>query len=96
MEKDINEKLHTMRHSCSHIMACAVKELYPQAKIAIGPAIENGFYYDFDTEHRYSEDDFAAIEKEMKSLIKSDGRIEKREVSLEEAKELFADQPYKM
>ena len=50
MEKELEEKLHTMRHSCSHIMATAVKQLYPQAKIAIGPAIENGFYYDFDIE----------------------------------------------
>ncbi|MBR5904623.1 MAG: threonine--tRNA ligase, partial [Alphaproteobacteria bacterium] len=61
-----------------------------------GPAIENGFYYDFDTEHRFSEEDFASIEKEMKSLIKSDGRFDRREISLSEAKELFKDQPYKM
>ena len=50
MEKHIDEKLHTLRHSCSHIMAQAVQKLYPQAKLAIGPAIENGFYYDFDIE----------------------------------------------
>ena len=70
MEKYIDEKLHTLRHSCSHIMAQAVQKLYPQAKLAIGPAIENGFYYDFDTEHRFSEEDFEKIEKEMRDLIK--------------------------
>jgi len=80
----------------AHVMAAAVQKLYPDVKFAGGPAIENGFYYDFDTEHRFSEDDFAAIEKEMKSLIKSDGRFEKREISLSEAKELFKNQPYKM
>lgn len=88
--------IETIRHSLAHVMAAAVKKLYPDVKFAGGPAIENGFYYDFDTEHRFSEEDFAAIEKEMKSLIKSDGRFDKREVSLSEAKELFANQPYKM
>ena len=77
-------------------MAAAVKKLHPEVKFAGGPAIENGFYYDFDTEYRFSEADFEAIEKEMKSLIKSDGRFERREISLKEAKEIFADQPYKM
>lgn len=88
--------IELMRHSLAHVMAAAVKKLYPDVKFAGGPAIENGFYYDFDTEHRFSEEDFAAIEKEMKSLIKSDGRFERREVSLAEAKEIFKDQPYKM
>ena len=90
------ERLHTLRHSCSHVMAQAVQKLYPNAHLAIGPAIENGFYYDFDTEHRFSEEDFAAIDKEMKSLIKSDGRFDRREISLSEAKQIFANQPYKM
>jgi threonyl-tRNA synthetase len=88
--------IETVRHSLAHVMAAAVQKLYPDVKFAGGPAIENGFYYDFDTEHRFSEDDFAAIEKEMKSLIKSDGRFDRREISLEEAKELFKAQPYKM
>jgi len=88
--------IELMRHSLAHVMAAAVRKLYPDVKFAGGPAIENGFYYDFDTEHRFSEEDFAAIEKEMKSLIKSDGRFERREVSLDEAKEIFKDQPYKM
>ena len=88
--------IETVRHSLAHVMAAAVKKLYPDVKFAGGPAIENGFYYDFDTEHRFSEEDFAAIEKEMKSLIKSDGRFERCEISIDEAKEIFANQPYKM
>jgi len=88
--------IEIIRHSLAHVMAAAVKKLYPDVKFAGGPAIENGFYYDFDTEHRFSEEDFATIEKEMCSLIKSDGRFDKKEVSLEEAKQIFADQPYKM
>ena len=77
-------------------MAAAVQKLYPDVKFAGGPAIENGFYYDFDTEHRFSEEDFEKIEHEMHALIKSNGRFEQRNVSLDEAKQLFADQPYKM
>jgi len=88
--------IEIIRHSLAHVMAAAVQKLYPDVKFAGGPAIENGFYYDFDTEHRFSEEDFAVIEKEMKSLIKSDGRFDRREISLSEAKELFKDQPYKM
>ena len=88
--------IETIRHSLAHVMAAAVQKLYPDVKFAGGPAIENGFYYDFDTEHRFSEEDFAAIEKEMKSLIKSDGRFDRREISLSEAKQIFANQPYKM
>ena len=88
--------IETIRHSLAHVMAAAVQKLYPDVKFAGGPAIENGFYYDFDTEHRFSEEDFAAIEKEMKSLIKSDGRFDRREISLDEAKEIFKNQPYKM
>ena len=88
--------IEMIRHSLAHVMAAAVKKLHPDVKFAGGPAIENGFYYDFDTEYRFSEEDFAAIEKEMKALIKSDGRFDRREISLEEAKEIFKDQPYKM
>ena len=88
--------IETIRHSLAHVMAAAVQKLYPDVKFAGGPAIENGFYYDFDTEHRFSEDDFAKIEKEMRELIKSNGRFEQRDVSLDEAKQIFANQPYKM
>jgi threonyl-tRNA synthetase len=88
--------IEMVRHSLAHVMAAAVKKLHPDVKFAGGPAIENGFYYDFDTEYRFSESDFEQIEKEMRALIKSDGRFERREVSLAEAKEIFHDQPYKM
>lgn len=88
--------IETIRHSLAHVMAAAVQKLYPDVKFAGGPAIENGFYYDFDTEHRFSEKDFEEIEKEIKALIKSNGRFERREISLAEAKEIFKDQPYKM
>lgn len=88
--------IETIRHSLAHVMAAAVQKLYPDVKFAGGPAIENGFYYDFDTEHRFSEEDFEKIEHEMHALIKSNGRFEQRNVSLDEAKQLFAEQPYKM
>lgn len=81
-DKDIKEaraqELHTLRHSCSHIMAQAVQNLYPNAKLAIGPAIENGFYYDFDIEGvTLNEESLKDIEKEMKKLAESDLRFEK-------------------
>ena len=88
--------IELIRHSLAHVMAAAVKKLHPDVKFAGGPAIENGFYYDFDTEYRFSEEDFAAIEKEMRELIKSNGRFEQRIIDLDEAKQIFADQPYKM
>ena len=61
--------LETIRHSAAHVMAAAVKQLYPDAKFDIGPATENGFYYDFDMEHRLVVEDLKAIEKAMKKLI---------------------------
>ena len=88
--------IETIRHSLAHVMAAAVQKLFPDVKFAGGPAIENGFYYDFDTQHRFSEEDFDAIEKEMRALIKSDGKFAQRDVTLAEAKEIFANQPYKM
>ena len=88
--------IEMIRHSLAHVMAAAVKKLHPDVKFAGGPAIENGFYYDFDTDYRFSEADFAQIEKEMRDLIKSNGRFEQKIVDLDEAKKIFADQPYKM
>ena len=88
--------IETIRHSLAHVMAAAVKKLHPDIKFAGGPAIENGFYYDFDTDYRFSEADFAAIERETRELIKSNGRFEQRIIDLDEAKKIFADQPYKM
>lgn len=78
MEKQVDEKLQTLRHSCSHIMAQAVQQLYPQAKLAIGPAIENGFYYDFDIEGvTLSDENLKEIEKVMKKLIAQNLTFEK-------------------
>lgn len=88
--------IELIRHSLAHVMAAAVKKLHPEVKFAGGPAIENGFYYDFDTDYRFSEEDFPKIEKEMRELIKSNGRFEQKIVKLDEAKKIFADQPYKM
>ena len=78
MEKNA-ETLHTLRHSCSHVMAQAVQKLFPQAKLAIGPAVENGFYYDFDMTDGYAftEDDLVKIEEEMKNIIKQNLSFEK-------------------
>lgn len=77
MEKN-NETLHILRHSASHIMAQAVQKLFPNAKLAIGPAIDNGFYYDFDLEgHSFTEDDLAKIEAEMKNIVKQNLVFEK-------------------
>ncbi len=76
------EGAHTFRHTASHILAQAVKKLYPEAKLAIGPAIDNGFYYDFDLEHRFTEEDFAAIEKEMKKIVESGLKLERFELPI--------------
>ena len=94
----VDEKLQVVRHSCAHVMAEAVKHLFPGTKIAIGPAIDNGFYYDFDfpTDHKITEDDFAAVEKEMRKIIASGADFTRKEVSREEALKLFADEPYKV
>ena len=78
-------------HTTSHIMAQAIKRLYKDVKLAIGPAIDNGFYYDFDTEYRFTEDDFEKIEAEMKKIIKEDLPIERFELPREEAIKLMEE-----
>ena len=85
-------------HSSSHILAQAVKRLYPEAKLAIGPSIENGFYYDFDVEKPFSEEDLAKIEEEMKKIIKEDLELERFELPREEALKLMEEkgEPYKV
>jgi len=90
------EKQQTMRHSMAHVMAGAVLKMFPDAKIAIGPAIENGFYYDFDLPRSISPDDLKVIEESMKEIIKSKDGFERTVVSKEEAKTLFANQDYKL
>ena len=83
-------------HTTSHIMAQAVKRLFPEAKLAIGPAIENGFYYDFDVEKPFTDEDKANIEQEMKKIIKENLEIEKFSLPKKEALELMKDEPYKV
>jgi len=85
-------------HTTSHILAQAVKRLYPEAKLAIGPSIDNGFYYDFDVEKPFSEDDLAKLEEEMKKIIKENYDLERFELPREEAIKLMKenDEPYKV
>ena len=97
MSDVIYDELRTMRHSCSHVLAQAVKRLYPNTKLAIGPAIDNGFYYDFDCEGKpFTSDDFEALEAEMKKIIKENLKIERFTLPRAEALELMKDEPYKI
>ena len=92
-----DEKLSVMNHSCAHLLAQAVKHLYPEAKFWVGPAIEEGFYYDIDLgDVTITEEDLEKIEKEMKKCSKSAKNIVRRELSKEEALEMFKDNPYKI
>ena len=92
-----NEKLSVMNHSCAHLLAQAVKHLYPNALFWVGPVIEEGFYYDIDLgDKTLTEEDLPAIEKEMKKLAKDGKRIVRHELSKEEALEKFKDDPYKI
>ncbi|MCX7926909.1 MAG: threonine--tRNA ligase [Candidatus Omnitrophica bacterium] len=81
--------LETLRHSCAHIMAQAVKELWPETRLAIGPAIEDGFYYDFDRPEQFSEEDLLTIEERMHQIIQRDEPFIRKELSKKEAEELF-------
>ena len=89
---------HDYRHTASHIMAQAVKRLWPGTKLAIGPAIENGFYYDFDSEHKFGEEDFMKIQKEMKKIVQANYPLERFELPREEAIKYMeeAGEPYKV
>ncbi len=93
-----DEKLQTIRHSCAHVMAEAILKLFPGTKIAIGPAIDNGFYYDFDfpTDAKFTEENFPAVEKEMRKIIAGNHDFVRKEVSKEEALKLFSGQDYKI
>ena len=92
------EGRHVLRHSTAHVMAQAVTQLFPGAKFSIGPAIENGFYYDFELPDgaTFSDDDLGRIEAEMREIMKANQPFVRSEMSMDEAKELFADQPYKV
>ena len=97
MERYEDSKLYQIRHSAAHIMAQAVMEMFPgEARIAIGPPIENGFYYDFDLPRTLTPEDLEAIEKRMRQIIGANQPFVREEVSAERAKQQFADQPYKI
>ena len=92
-----NKDLNTLNHSCAHVLAQAVKHLYPQAKFWVGPVVEEGFYYDIDLgDQTISDEDLPKIEKEMKKICKDGKRIVRHEVSKEEALEEFKDDEYKL
>lgn len=92
-----NTPLHALRHSCAHLLAAAVESLYPDAKRTIGPAIEHGFYYDFDFgDVNVGENDLKKIEKRMREIVKHWKSFERQEISVEEAKTHFKDNPYKL
>lgn len=94
MEK--TDALEMMRHSAAHVMAHAVKNLFPEVKIAIGPPIEDGFYYDFDKPEPFVPEDIEKIEAEMAKIVKADNKFVRKEVTKPEAEKIFADQPYKL
>ena len=93
---DTEEGRAILRHSTAHVMAQAVTDLFPEAKWAIGPPVENGFYYDFDVEKPFTPEDVERIESRMRKIIKERQTFTRRVVSEEEARELFAEQPYKL
>ena len=86
------EGLETLRHSTSHVMAMAVKDLFPGVKVTIGPAIENGFYYDFDYERPFRDEDLARIQEKMAEIIKANLPFERKEISAQEALDFFKNQ----
>ncbi|HIT31382.1 MAG TPA: threonine--tRNA ligase, partial [Candidatus Enterenecus stercoripullorum] len=92
------EYRHTYWHTCSHILAQAMKRLHPEVKLAIGPAIENGFYYDFDTPEPFTEDQLAELEGEMRKICKEKLRLERFELPREEAVKFMEEkgEPYKV
>ena len=92
-----DKELNVMNHSCAHLMAQAVKHLYPHALFWVGPVIEDGFYYDMDLgDDVIKEEDLARIEKEMKKIAKDGKRIYREEISKKEALEKFKNDPYKV
>ncbi len=95
-QKQAAAELEQLRHSAAHIMAEAVQSIVPGARFGIGPAIEDGFYYDFDLPRPLTNDDLATIEARMKEIVKSNHLFARQEVSKEEARQIFATQPYKL
>ena len=93
---EADEAAWVYRHSLSHVMAQAVRRLFPEARLAIGPAIDDGFYYDFDVPEPFSTEDLSRIEKEMKRVVRQNHRFEREEVSRDEALLRLRDEPYKL
>lgn len=93
---DHEDALSVLRHSTAHLMAQAIKRLYPDVKFGVGPAIENGFYYDTDTEHPITDEDLKRIEDEMMTIVKENLPIVRKIITREDALELFKDDPYKV
>ncbi|WP_417442441.1 threonine--tRNA ligase [Idiomarina abyssalis] len=93
-----DDGVHIIRHSCAHLMGHAVKQLWPDAKMAIGPVIDNGFYYDIDVDHTFTQEDLEKLEKRMKELAKTEYAVIKKKVSWKEARETFVErhEPYKI
>jgi len=96
VEKYEESKLYRVRHSAAHVMAQAVLEKFPDGKVAIGPAIKDGFYYDFDLPRALTPEDLEEIEDRMRTIIKNNSKFIREEVSADEAREIFKDQPYKL
>src|SRR3990170_5649502 len=90
------ERLDRLRHSAAHIMAEAVVEMFPDAKLGIGPPIDTGFYYDFTLPRSLTTEDLPAVEEKMRRRVESDVPFVRDEVSKDEARKLFAEQPYKL
>jgi threonyl-tRNA synthetase len=95
-ERYENSHLYKIRHSLAHVMAQAVLEKYPEARIAIGPPIEDGFYYDFDLPPDFNEEDLKDIEKRMRKIVSGNHAFTTREITPDEGRALFVDQPYKI
>ena len=95
-ERYVDSDLYRLRHSAAHVMAQAVLEMFPEGKIAIGPPIEDGFYYDFDLPRSLTPEDLEGVEKRMDEIIAGRYSFQKKVVSAEEARRIFADQPYKL
>ena len=91
-----SESLRTLRHSCSHVLAAAIIKLYPETKLGIGPAIDEGFYYDFQFPKSVNEEELEEISASMIQIIKAKIPFEKEEITITEAKKIFNDQPYKL
>lgn len=94
--KSDDDLLFRIRHSSAHVMAQAVLELFPDGKYTIGPAIEDGFYYDFDLPRNLTPEDLEKIEQRMKEIIRQNHAFKKKVITAEEARQIFKDQPYKL